>query len=59
MNINENISNDRKIAKNVVIPTKLLISQILVALNCQNAKIQSFYQHANDLILILMILMRT
>ena len=60
MNINENISNYRKIAKNKgFIPTKLLISQTLVALNCQtwfltDAKTQSFYQHANDLILIFM-----
>ena len=60
MNINKNISNYRKNAKNKgVIPTKLLISQMLVALNCQtwfeiDDKTQSFYQHANDLILMLM-----
>ena len=35
MNINENISNDRKIAKKGAIPTELLVSQMLVALNCQ------------------------
>ena len=42
-----------------VIPSKLHISQTLVAFYCQSwflvdAKTQSFYQHANDLILIFM-----
>ena len=60
MNINENISNYRKIAKNKGgTPTKLLMSQMLVALNCKtwfliDPKTQSFYQHANNLILIFM-----
>ena len=35
MNITETMSNDRKISKKRVIPTQLLISQMLVALNCQ------------------------
>ena len=59
MNINENISNYRKIAKTKgVLPTKILTSQMLVAFYCQTwfklMARQSFYQHANDLILIFM-----